>query len=48
MPPEPLQGVQKNFLAPARLENFFGPQTPGFGFNEVGRSEYTQVLIKIL
>ena len=44
MPPDPLQGVQKIFLAPARLEKFFGLQPPGFAFNRVGRSEYKGLL----
>ena len=48
MPRTPLPGVQKISRAPARLENFFGPQPPGFGFNQVGGPEYIQVLIEIL
>ena len=42
MPPDPppLQGGQKIVVAPAWLKKTFGPQPPGFGFNQVGRSEY--------
>ena len=40
--PDPLLGVQKIFLVPARLKSFW--TTPGFGFNQVGRSEYKGLL----
>ena len=44
MPPDSPTRGPKNFLAPAQLEKYFGPQPPGFGFNQVGKSEYKGLL----